>query len=238
MLAGAAALLSAKIGRAQPGGLTARQIVERIRAGVGVPWRETTVDGFKAGDPDTVVTGVATTVDGDARRAAPGRRGRTQPDHHARADVLRRQRPPGRPRGRSRLPRQEGVHRRAPAGRLALFGSLAGAEAERADDGARRNARLDVRTQPRPRVDLHDSGDHARRRWRRTCAPASASAAACASSARQTVRFAGSPSVRAPRPCRARSRPAAGRLILSGEPREWEAVEYVFDTAFAGTPKA
>jgi putative NIF3 family GTP cyclohydrolase 1 type 2 len=27
-------------------------------------------------------------------------------------------------------------------------------------------------------------------------------------------------------------------VIVSGEPREWEAVEYVFDTAFAGTPKS
>jgi hypothetical protein len=26
-------------------------------------------------------------------------------------------------------------------------------------------------------------------------------------------------------------------VILSGEPREWEAVEYVFDTASAGQPK-
>jgi hypothetical protein len=26
-------------------------------------------------------------------------------------------------------------------------------------------------------------------------------------------------------------------VVLSGEPREWEAVEYVFDTAAAGTPK-
>ena len=27
-------------------------------------------------------------------------------------------------------------------------------------------------------------------------------------------------------------------LLVSGEPREWEAVEYVFDTAFAGQPKS
>lgn len=41
---------------AQPATLTAQQIVDRIRANVGVPWRETTVDGFKAGLPSTVVT--------------------------------------------------------------------------------------------------------------------------------------------------------------------------------------
>lgn len=42
--------------------VTAQQIVDRIRAAAGVPWRETTVDTFKAGDPQTIVTGIATTV--------------------------------------------------------------------------------------------------------------------------------------------------------------------------------
>src|SRR5258708_16822404 len=60
--AGAAVLISA----AAPGlprfELTAQQATDRIRANAGVPWRETTVDTFKAGDPRTVVTGIATTV--------------------------------------------------------------------------------------------------------------------------------------------------------------------------------
>jgi putative NIF3 family GTP cyclohydrolase 1 type 2 len=42
--------------------LTARQIIERIQQHVGVPWTEPTVDTFKAGDPDTPVTGVAVTM--------------------------------------------------------------------------------------------------------------------------------------------------------------------------------
>ena len=60
--AGAAALIS--IGaRRRPGfELTAQQIVDRIRANVGVPWRDATSDTFKAGDPQAIVTGVATTV--------------------------------------------------------------------------------------------------------------------------------------------------------------------------------
>lgn len=41
---------------------TARQIVDQIKANVGVPWREETVDTFKAGDPETPVTGIATTM--------------------------------------------------------------------------------------------------------------------------------------------------------------------------------
>src|ERR1700677_1281940 len=42
--------------------LTARQVIERIQKNVGVPWRSETVDTFKAGDPDTPVTGIATTM--------------------------------------------------------------------------------------------------------------------------------------------------------------------------------
>ena len=41
---------------------TARQIVERIEANVGVPWNSHGVDTFKEGDPDTPVTGVVVTM--------------------------------------------------------------------------------------------------------------------------------------------------------------------------------
>ncbi len=56
-LAAGAALLGQ-----QNGAVTARQVIERIQGHVGVPWRSETVDTFKAGDPETVVTGVATTM--------------------------------------------------------------------------------------------------------------------------------------------------------------------------------
>jgi putative NIF3 family GTP cyclohydrolase 1 type 2 len=42
--------------------LTAREVIERIKSHVNVPWSEQTVDTFKAGDPDTPVTGVAVTM--------------------------------------------------------------------------------------------------------------------------------------------------------------------------------
>jgi putative NIF3 family GTP cyclohydrolase 1 type 2 len=42
--------------------LTARQVIERIQAHVGVPWRSDTVDTFKAGNPDAPVTGIAVTM--------------------------------------------------------------------------------------------------------------------------------------------------------------------------------
>jgi putative NIF3 family GTP cyclohydrolase 1 type 2 len=47
---------------AQGNGLTARQVIERIQKHVGVPWHAQTVDTFKAGNPDTRVTGIAVTM--------------------------------------------------------------------------------------------------------------------------------------------------------------------------------
>jgi putative NIF3 family GTP cyclohydrolase 1 type 2 len=62
MLGTATGLISSRVVRAQRSDLTALRVVDRIQANVGVPWRDTTIDGFKAGDPATSVTGVATTV--------------------------------------------------------------------------------------------------------------------------------------------------------------------------------
>src|SRR5262245_15851132 len=63
---------------AQPASLTAKTLTDRIREQAGVPWRETSIDGFKAGSPDTIVTGIATTAIGTAdvlrRAAAAGRK--------------------------------------------------------------------------------------------------------------------------------------------------------------------
>jgi putative NIF3 family GTP cyclohydrolase 1 type 2 len=46
----------------QSGPLTVRQVIDRIKSHVGVPWNDNTVDTFKAGDPDTRVTGIAVTM--------------------------------------------------------------------------------------------------------------------------------------------------------------------------------
>jgi putative NIF3 family GTP cyclohydrolase 1 type 2 len=57
--------------------LTAQEVIARIRKNVGVPWREPTVDTIKSGSPDTVVKGIATTMmatlDVVQRAAAAGR---------------------------------------------------------------------------------------------------------------------------------------------------------------------
>ncbi len=62
---------------------TAEQIIEKIKQNTGAPWRQPTVDVFKAGDSTTTVTGIAVTMmatlDVLKRAAARG----AQPDHNS-----------------------------------------------------------------------------------------------------------------------------------------------------------
>jgi putative NIF3 family GTP cyclohydrolase 1 type 2 len=47
----------------ESGLMTGREVVERIRRNLGVPWNDqSTRDTFKLGDPDAAVTGIATTM--------------------------------------------------------------------------------------------------------------------------------------------------------------------------------
>jgi putative NIF3 family GTP cyclohydrolase 1 type 2 len=59
---GAGARAREKKSVAAPGKPTAREIVAEIQKQVGVPWREKTVDTFKSGNPDAPVTGIAVTM--------------------------------------------------------------------------------------------------------------------------------------------------------------------------------
>lgn len=62
-LTGIAALLfSCAMTAGQEKHLTAREVIARIQAHVGMPWQAETVDTFKAGNPDEPVTGVALTM--------------------------------------------------------------------------------------------------------------------------------------------------------------------------------
>src|SRR5258708_34653352 len=47
---------------AQERRITAREVVAEIQKQVGVEWKKETVDTFKAGNPDTEVTGIAVTM--------------------------------------------------------------------------------------------------------------------------------------------------------------------------------
>lgn len=81
-------------------GPTAGEVIERIKARVGVPWRAETVDTIKAGDAETRVTGIATTMmatfEALKRAAAEGKNlvithEPTFYSHLDRTDVLRRE---------------------------------------------------------------------------------------------------------------------------------------------------
>jgi hypothetical protein len=57
------ALIGVALGATQAEGQekrpTAREVVTSIQKHIGVPWKTPTVDTFKAGNPDTRVTGIA-----------------------------------------------------------------------------------------------------------------------------------------------------------------------------------
>src|SRR5258708_3067399 len=62
--------------RAQEKRPTAQDVIAAIQEHLGVPWKTQTVDTFKAGNPETLVTGIAVTMmatlDGLQRAAAKG----------------------------------------------------------------------------------------------------------------------------------------------------------------------
>ncbi len=76
-LLGSTGLLTARLTPAQAAPLTAGQVIERIKAQVGIPWRAQTVDNIIAGAAETQVKGIATTMmatlDVAQRAAAAGR---------------------------------------------------------------------------------------------------------------------------------------------------------------------
>ena len=61
-LLGSMGLAASQIAPAQATTITAGQIIERIKAKVGIPWRAQTVDNIIAGTADTPVKGIATTM--------------------------------------------------------------------------------------------------------------------------------------------------------------------------------
>src|SRR6267143_956230 len=62
LLAGFVGLFWSTSAVAQEKRMTARDVIARIQQQVGVPWAAETVDTFKAGNPDTAVTGIAVTM--------------------------------------------------------------------------------------------------------------------------------------------------------------------------------
>jgi len=218
--------------------LTAREVVDRVRAQLGVPWREGSADGIHGGDPDAVVTGIAVaalpTLD-VLRRAAD--MGHTLVVTHERAFYGPAE-PPAPPAGdpvhaaRQALVAERGLvllrlgehwNARVPNENARALAAALGWSDGRADDDARvydvpattvgAVATL-ARTRLGARGGLRLVGD-ARTAVRRVLVSAGTT------ELRDTVQ-----------------RLPAADLVIAGEPREWEAVEYVLDARSAGQPKA
>ena len=233
VLTGAPAVASAAVrGTAPRRALTARDVADRIRAGVGVAWQSSTVDGFKAGDPGIVVTGIATaamaTLDVLRRAAAAGHNFVVthEPTFYAADDA---------PRARASDPvylakralvdeRRLVVYRFADHWRArtpdATSRALAAAMGWTERGGDDRTYVVspttvgDVVALARARLGVHGGlrviGDPRARVRRVLVSPGTVEW-------RDTVR-----------------RLPGVDLILAGEPREWEAVEYAYDAVAAG----
>ena len=235
--AGAAALISMGTAPLPRFELTAQQVVDRIRANAGVPWRETTVDTFKAGDPQTIVTGIATTVMATLpvlrQAAAAGRNlivtceptfynGNDDPGPRASDPVY--------------LAKKAFIDER----RLVVWRFQDHWAARTPNEFV--TALADTlgwakfRTPENPLIYAIPS----------TTVSALTAHARARLGVRGGIRVIGNPGMRVRRvfispgttslQATIDNLPKAD-LVLSGEPREWEAVEYVFDTASAGQPK-
>ena len=238
MAVGAAALLSAGAPRLARAGLTAQEAIDRIRAGVGVPWRDTTVDTLKAGDPQTAVTGIATTVMATLpvlRQAAAAGRNlivTCEPTFYGGNDD------PG-PRASDAVylakkafieEKRLVVWRFSDHWNARVPNEFAAALADTLGWAKLRTAGNPL-VYAMPSTTLGALTAHVRARL----------------GVKGSLRVIGAAGMRVGRvllspgttdlPSTVKNLPDAD-VILSGEPREWEAVEYVFDTASAGQPKA
>jgi putative NIF3 family GTP cyclohydrolase 1 type 2 len=235
--AGAAALISMGTARLARFELTAQQIVDRIRANAGVPWRETTVDTFKAGDPQTIVTGIATTVMATLpvlrQAAAAGRNlivtceptfynGNDDPGPRASDPIYLAKKAFIDERRLVIWRFQDHWAARTPNEFVTALADTLGWAKFRAPENPLIYAI--------PSTTVSALTAHVRARL----------------GVRGGIRVIGSPGMRVRRvfispgttslQATIDNLPMAD-LVLSGEPREWEAVEYVFDTASAGQPK-
>jgi putative NIF3 family GTP cyclohydrolase 1 type 2 len=235
-------LLAAGSGGAAPEATpSARQVVAQIKANIGVPWADETVDTFKAGNADVPLKGIAVTMmatlDVLQRAAAAGltmviTHEPTFYDHYDPVEPLERE---GDAVLRQKLAfiEEHGLvvwrfhdhwHRRDPDGvRVGMVRALGWEDYQRQDD---------------PRLyDLPETTVEAVAADIRTKLSA------------QTLRVVGDPAMKV---ARAALLPGAApftahrhalqrddvELLVIGEAREWETVEYVADAVSAGMSKA
>jgi len=222
--------------------LTANEIAERVKAQSGVTWNPDTIDGFKAGDPATPVTGIVTTAMATIevlRRAVKARANLVitcEPTFYARADSPT-------PSGRGAIPSDPVfaekrqlvemnrlvIWRFSDHLRLGTPDPLVQGFAEvlgwRLPSGQRDAARMSV-----PATSLEALADTIKRKL----------------SARGGVRVVGMPQLPVQRvgilPGTTPIQAALAMLptvdvVIAGEVREWETVEYARDNVTAGNKK-
>jgi putative NIF3 family GTP cyclohydrolase 1 type 2 len=217
--------------------LTAEDIAGRIKEHVGMPWRATTVDGIKAGDPSTPITGIATTAIATVeilRRAATARQNFVVTQEPVLYD------PSDGPAQRAADPIYLAKKKLIDEGRLVVYRLSDHWSARQPNESAIGLAAA-----------MHWTRDPAAAadqlyRVQETTLGALATAIKTAFSIRGGLRVVGDANMRvrsvfvSPEtttlPATIRSLPSAD-VIIAGEPREWEAVPYVLDTAAAGKPK-
>ena len=164
--------------RAHAATTTAQELVDLIRTSLGVEWRADTVDTFKAGDPSTIVTGIATTslVTIDVMRRAVKAGANmiitSGPTFYSRADRpdaagWARSWSCGNAAPRPGIRGQERIHQDEQPGRLAVQRPLAPAYAGPVRHGFDRRARVDEKPRDGESADSHSAVDAARPARRR-----------------------------------------------------------------------
>ncbi|HXO84506.1 MAG TPA: Nif3-like dinuclear metal center hexameric protein [Gemmatimonadales bacterium] len=227
--------------RARADTLTAQDVLARIKQNIGVPWAQETVDTFKDGDPTTPVTGVAVTMmatfDVVRRAAAQGANLVITPeptfyDHFDKLDVLEGEKDAVTAAKRAFIREHRMVvlrmhdhwHRRRPEPTVQSLSRVLGWE-----QYWRAETEILFRI---PETTVAQLGATIRQRLR---AP--------------TLRAVGSPGLRvtsvaivpgaAPFPMHRQAlRLDGAQVLVIGEAREWETVEYVVDAITAGQKKA
>jgi putative NIF3 family GTP cyclohydrolase 1 type 2 len=221
--------------------LTARDVVERIKQNIGVPWAEQTVDTFKDGDPATPVTGIAVTMmatlDVLQRAAAAGANlvlthEPTFYDHQDRIDVLERESDAVTAAKRAFI-REKGLvvvrmhdhwHRRKPDGiAIGMIRALGWEEYRRPESELLFTM---------PTTTLNDLAARIRERLRAPTLRVVGDPRLAISKVALAPGFAGFPAHR-----QALRRDDVEVLVI-GEAHEWETVEYVSDAIAAGRKKA
>lgn len=217
--------------------ITAQDVLDRIKKNIGVEWKPESLDGVKAGDPSTTVRGIATTsmatlnVLRTAITAGANIVITAQPTFYGRTDAVTSQRADPILDAKNELIAKNGVvivrlsehwRLRQPDPRAqGMAAALDWTKYRSTGDHALFNV---------PSVTLEDLADHVKKRLQ----------------SRGGIRVVGDPKTRVQRigllPGTTPIQASLQRLpnvdvIVAGEVREWESVEYARDTAFSGEKK-